>query len=712
MKTTVKAFFRSYPDPAEYAGPRRGSPKRTAIGGLLNSVLALCLSAGIAEADALTREAQQLLTRLGHDVGGIDGSYGARTAAAISAFLKERGREYDGTLDDTDISALKSAAVERGIRLTPLAGYEIENADDGLLYGPDAPGLTRYKYAFGFFWTRADWNRDGIGDFIYTGTMIAENAEATGEDTGGACGGDTCAGEMPGPTLYLGKADGTFIEASHLIRDERAEPGQSLARQDLVADFNADGVLDLFIADHAIGTHLGIRDSYFLSQPDGTWLESSESHLSDPNYRIFDHGGATGDIDNDGDMDIVLTELRNRLTCWMNDGAGHMTKRNCGNINAFGIELGDMDGDGDLDLVHAGHEHEGSTPTGIALNDGSGRFERGVRLEQIEKWSTVPEVAVWDLDGDADLDIVTSRAGKLYVGTGIQVLENMGGMTFRGQFFPLVEAPADYVPTHEGNEWNNFVGDIRFADVDKDGDSDVLLVGGGWNENAKRVRAAILRNEGGMTFTHIPNGSPGNPVVVLEDALFKEDPEKVRAVAEAEAAKKLAVVSGGARETDASSRFENATRGQSLNTQAKFAHQPLEEPILFEQSGASVVAAGNVEAGIDWITYDLTVEWAGSTFPVSVCVEYYRPQKFMANRINFVGGEGFGGLESLQAMGTNACRNQPGYAGTWELPPEATDYGLDVFLGDLERNGLGLVARLPGLDDEERQKLIGLFSAG
>ena len=29
------------------------------------------------------------------------------------------------------------------------------------------------------------------------------------------------------------------------------------------ADFNNDGVLDLFIADHGVGTHKGIRDSYF-----------------------------------------------------------------------------------------------------------------------------------------------------------------------------------------------------------------------------------------------------------------------------------------------------------------------------------------------------------------------------------------------------------------------------------------------------------------
>ena len=38
----------------------------------------------------------------------------------------------------------------------------------------------------------------------------------------------------------------------------------------------------------------GVRDSYFLSQPNGTWVESSETHLSHSNFVVFNHGSATG----------------------------------------------------------------------------------------------------------------------------------------------------------------------------------------------------------------------------------------------------------------------------------------------------------------------------------------------------------------------------------------------------------------------------------
>jgi len=324
---------------------------------------------------------------------------------------------------------IASSEIENYV-LNALGGYQIENRYLNLSYPPHEPNVVRDKYWFGWFWNAQDFNNDGYKDFLYTGTMNPNNVEVTGEDTGGICGGDRCSGEMPGPTLFLGTKDGDFILSSELFIDNREMSGQSLSRQNLVADYNNDGVLDLFIADHGVGTHKGIRDSYFLSQQDGTWVGSSETHLSKPNYTIFDHGGAVGDIDNDGDIDIVLTELKNQITCWINDGNGKMNYRSCGNVHAFGIELGDMDGDGDLDLVHAGHEGGPSTNTGIVLNDDRGNFKKRISLPMISKWTTVPDVGVWDLDNDGDLDIALSRSGHLYVGVAVQIIENLGNNKF------------------------------------------------------------------------------------------------------------------------------------------------------------------------------------------------------------------------------------------------------------------------------------------
>ena len=230
-----------------------------------------------------------------------------------------------------------------------------------------------------------------------------------------------------------------------------------------------------------------------------------KTHLSHSNFVVFDHGGATGDIDNDGDMDVVITETNwktgTALWCLINDGIGYLNKRKCGGIFSFALELADIDGDGYLDVLLGAHEHEQSIDfTGIVWNDGKGNFNKhnNTRLPQHKKkWGTVPEVSLADLDNDGDLDIVYSRAGVLYVGTAIQIIENLGHKKFKDHgIFPLVEAPDDYIPTHEGNEWNDFIEDIRFRDLDKDGDIDLYLS----SSMSLKTDGMVLLNQGDFAF--------------------------------------------------------------------------------------------------------------------------------------------------------------------------------------------------------------------
>lgn len=557
----------------------------------------------------------------------------------------------------------------------PIAGFQIENDVININFPPHSPSIVRDKYWYGWFWAAQDFNQDGYLDYLYTGTMNPNNINHTGQTTGGACGGDRCEGEMPGPTLFLGSKDGKYILNSELFIDKREIPGQSLSRQNLIADFNGDKILDLFIADHAVGTHKGIRDSYFLSQNDGTWLESSNTHLSNPNYTIFDHGGAVGDIDNDGDIDIVLTELKNQLSCWINNGKGKMKLRVCGDVNAFGIELGDIDGDGYLDIVHAGHEGEGSTDTGIVLNDGDGFFKKRIKLPMIANWTTVPEVALWDLDMDGDLDIVLSRSGYLYVGTAVQILENKSNGKFNSQVFKLLEAPSTYKPKHEGNEWNAYIQNFLFGDFDNDNDQDILLVT--HRDKHKHLGASILSNIGNMEFIHIPYGEKGNPINLIDDRNF------IR------------------KNSSSINKILNDVYPLNKLEVSKF--KPMFEPVYFGSLGIDLTGAKLLSFEEDYFIYEGLFNYKDTNFSITLCAQYWDEHKFIGNRVGFNFTSGFGDIRKLKKYGTNYCGNMPGFAGHWGPEREMikTETNLFPFLIEIENNWPEIFKNFSILNDSQ-----------
>ena len=580
----------------------------------------------------------------------------------------------------------------------PQAGIFIENYDGMIVHGQVKPGITSQRYFFGHRWDHRDFNNDGIRDFLYSGTMRPTNIKMEGEDTSGVCGlKENCKGEMPGPTLYLGQPDGSYIDNSNLLIDNRNPPGQQLSRQQLIADFNNDDILDFYLADTGLGggNHNGFRDSYFLSQKDGTWLESSFTHLSKKEFKIFNHGGAIGDIDNDGDIDIVLTDLERVLRCLLNDGTGKMKIKKCGSINAFAIELGDFDNDGDLDIVHGGHEYDG-TVTGIALNNGKGKFKKKIKLPVPKgNWGTVPEVSFWDLDNDSDLDIVISRAGILYVGTGIQIIENLGKNKFNSEFYILVNPPKDYVPIHEGNEWNDFIDQIRFSDLNNDNLADIVLFK---DQTQNLPNGSILKNDGDMNFSFVKYNEKGNPLKIVDLEMFKDDPSTFF--------ERFTIGRGKSIETSSSKKFKKYLKNKSLKNFNLGEFQNINEPIFLSKSGASILAYNYISHGENWIDYDILVEWDGLEFPISMCLEYYSQFNFAANRASLVDRFGFAGLNELSIHGFHVCRGKNGYIGGWEIKDPIKEIGIDTLLEDLNFNVLPIIANIPQLSLDERKKLL------
>ncbi len=559
------------------------------------------------------------------------------------------------------------------------SGISIENDPNiDFFKPPQKPYPTGKLYWFGRYWQMADFNNDGYSDVLYIGTMNPNNVEVTGEDTGGICGGGACKGGKPLPSLYLGDANKQLTYSPELIIDNREDSGMSLGRQLLVADYNNDKVLDFYVADHGVGTHDGVRDSYFLSQSNGTWVESSETHLSHSNFVVFDHGGATGDIDNDGDMDVVITELNGKtgtaLWCLINDGTGYLNKRKCGGIFSFALELADIDGDGYLDVLLGAHEFENNSFTGIVWNDGSGNFPKHSKTslpQHKKKWGSVPEVSAADLDNDGDLDIVYSRAGKLYVGTAVQIIENLGNKKFKDHgIFPLVEAPDDYVPVHEGNEWNDYIEAIRFRDLDKDGDIDLYLS----SSMSRKTNGMVLINQGDFNFSIT---KPSN----IDGIYEKLDDSSVVIT------KKVLTSLAKTKETKDSRKFES-----SIKKNGKAIFEGVDQFTKFE-FGIPLNSSGALLAGFkDLNVLDdkklnlrIHIKYGNIDFSVGVCFEYYPQHTFMAARTSFNKND-WGGLKKI--MPSSRC------IGEWELDDNKSTLqklGIYAVIDDIQRNAFQIL---------------------
>jgi len=542
-----------------------------------------------------------------------------------------------------------------------LAGIDIEN-DPNLDFfkPPQRPFTIGNSYLGGVQWKMADFNNDGHSDVLYIGAMNPNNYNRIGEDTSGLCGGEACKGSKPLPSLFLGDANKQLTYSPELLIDKREDSGMSAGRQLLVADYNNDDILDFYIADHGIGTHNGVRDSYFLSQPNGTWLESSKTHLSHSNFVVFDHGGATGDIDNDGDMDVVITELNGKtgtaLWCLINDGTGYLNKRKCGGIFSFALELADMDGDGHLDVLLGAHEFENNVFTGIVWNDGSGNFPKHSKTslpQHKKKWGAIPEVSASDLDNDGDLDIVYSRAGKLYVGTAVQIIENLGNKKFKDHgIFPLVEAPADFIPTHEGNEWNDFINAIRFRDLDKDGDLDLYFT----NTLSKKTNGMVLLNQGDFNFSLIKPSKA--------DELYKN--------------------------------LGNIQFESSIKKNGKVIFEGVDQFTKFEfgiplnNSGALLVGFKDLKVLDDKkLNLRTRIKYGNIVFSVGVCFEYYPQNTFMAARTSFNKND-WGGLKKI--MPSSRC------IGIWELKDnnksKLQELGIFAVMEDIQENAFQILEAL------------------
>ena len=212
------------------------------------------------------------------------------------------------------------------------------------------------------------------------------------EDLNNDCNTDmVIANWLKPPTIYYNDGNGGFNNLKTLACS-KVEEGSYVGHAVGIGDFNKDDNPDIFYVFNG-------RDNLVYLSNNGVFANSDtiNTNQSDGLYISL------ADVDNDNDIDALITNYKQANILWLNDGNGSFMKSNANfGSNAYNADIGDVNNNGYLDVICS---INGTVK--IWLNSGNNNYEQSTQT--IGYTESFGRVKLADMDNDQDLDIVLAN---------------------------------------------------------------------------------------------------------------------------------------------------------------------------------------------------------------------------------------------------------------------------------------------------------------
>jgi hypothetical protein len=317
----------------------------------------------------------------------------------------------------------------------------------------------------------------------------------------------------------------TGIHFTNVLSDDKAAENQIrlLGSGVALGDVDGDGWCDIYLC--------GLDGPNALFHNLSGWKfqdVTAQAGVACPDQ--YSTGAVLADVDGDADLDLLVNSLGGGTRLFFNDGKGHFTEAtNSGLVRKFGstsMALADVDGDGDLDLYVANYRTTTIRSTGLAVLNVNGKrvlrpedrdqyefTSQGLLLEHGEidvlylndskgRFSAVP----WTRGNFLDEDSNPLTAGPKDWGLSVMFRD------MNGDLAPDIYICNDFwspdrvwindgqgkfraIPRLALRNSSTFSMGVDFADVNRDGYDDVLVLDMLSRDHSRRMRQRALTGQ-------------------------------------------------------------------------------------------------------------------------------------------------------------------------------------------------------------------------